>query len=265
MGSHNIISMPAAVYMQNYSLLKAKGVHYLTSILFRKLKTTQINFLMMTEERVRGYLMITCTPVKTSASPLPLPLTKLSQLSQPVPWDTVTSRTITAQFMAGAGDQDSRLSPVSTDKMQSWIEVNTKPAHFADVVAASCIFESQQLVPLPHCHMLINPHHSGPIRSDRCILVLAASVHNQQEWRACFNLQGCKTHSMKQASGEWFHFTPEETAFMNEMASWNNRARSKLGNKIKSFNFLSVALLSLSLQGTFTADLLPRDFFTMWI
>lgn len=87
----------------------------------------------------------------------------------------------TAQFMAGVRDQDSRLGPVSTGNKQSWGEANTKHSHFTDVVAAKWHYDGRQLAPDPNCHMLINPGHSDLISCDRQVLVLPASVCNQQK------------------------------------------------------------------------------------
>lgn len=108
---------------------------------------------------------------------------------------------VAAQFMAGVREQDGRLDPVSMGNTHSWGEANAKPAHFTDVVAANRHYESRELAPFPNWHMLINPDHSVLISCNRQVLVSAASVHNQQKSRACFNLQECKTHSVKQAGG----------------------------------------------------------------
>lgn len=96
--------------------------------------------------------------------------------------------------MAGVRDQDSSLHPLSMGNMQSWGEAGTKSVQFLDVVAASWHYESRQFIPFPNCHMLTNPGHSDLISCHRQVLVPAASAHIQQEQtRACFNLQGCKT------------------------------------------------------------------------
>lgn len=79
--------------------------------------------------------------------------------------------------------------------------MNANPAHFTDVAAASQRYESRQLAPCPNWHMLIKLGQSDLISCDRQVQTLAASVHNQQKAKACFNLQGCKTHSVKQAGG----------------------------------------------------------------
>lgn len=78
--------------------------------------------------------------------------------------------------MAGVTDQDSSLGPLSTGNMQSWGEADTKSVHFLDVVAASWHYESRQFIPVPNCHMLINPGHSDLISCHRQVLGLAPSV-----------------------------------------------------------------------------------------
>lgn len=180
------------------SLLHTERLHHLGSNLFRKWKTTWISFLMMTEDESQDPSLPRY--MHSSQDKSHMPQTKQIYCLRPVPWDTVTSMPIPACIMAGVRNQAGRLDPVSKGNTHCWGE-NAKPAHFTDVAAANSHYESQQLAPFPNWHMLINPGHSDLISYDRQAMVPGASVHNQQKWRACFNLQGCKTHSMKQAGG----------------------------------------------------------------
>lgn len=77
---------------------------------------------MTTEDEVGGPLLATLHTLQSSQVHPPYVCHKQSKFSHlsPIPWDSVTSKSTTAQSVARVRDQDGRLGPVGMGNMQSW-------------------------------------------------------------------------------------------------------------------------------------------------